>query len=78
MINLINHEQDVDRIIDLFPPYQQEKIRLQVASTLKGVISQILLSRASEPVCKIVSLVADEHFKRLRRVQGGRYTVPRT
>jgi twitching motility protein PilT len=43
------HTQDaastVDRIIDVFPPYQQEQIRVMVASSLKGVISQILLPR---------------------------------
>jgi twitching motility protein PilT len=38
--------QTVDRIIDVFPPYQQEQIRVMLASTLKGVISQILLPRA--------------------------------
>ncbi len=38
--------QTVDRIIDVFPPYQQEQIRVMLASTLKGVISQVLLPRA--------------------------------
>lgn len=38
--------QTVDRIIDVFPPYQQEQIRVMLASSLKGVISQILLPRA--------------------------------
>ena len=38
--------QTVDRIIDVFPPYQQEQIRVQLGSTLKGVISQILIPRA--------------------------------
>ena len=35
--------QTVDRIIDVFPPYQQEQIRVMLAATLKGVVSQILL-----------------------------------
>src|SRR5262249_30192852 len=38
--------QTVDRIIDVFPPYQQEQIRVMLASTLKGVVSQVLLARA--------------------------------
>jgi twitching motility protein PilT len=38
--------QTVDRIIDVFPPYQQEQIRVMVASCLKGVVSQLLLPRA--------------------------------
>src|SRR3974377_11325 len=38
--------QTVDRIIDVFPPYQQEQIRGLRASTLKGVVSQVLLPKA--------------------------------
>ncbi len=38
--------QTVDRIIDVFPPYQQEQIRVMLAASLKGVVSQILLPRA--------------------------------
>jgi twitching motility protein PilT len=38
--------QTVDRIIDVFPPYQQEQIRVMLAATLKGVISQVLIPRA--------------------------------
>jgi twitching motility protein PilT len=38
--------QSVDRIIDVFPPHQQEQIRVQVAATLEGIVSQQLLSKA--------------------------------
>ncbi|MBN2087713.1 type IV pilus twitching motility protein PilT [Candidatus Peregrinibacteria bacterium] len=38
--------QTVDRIIDVFPSYQQQQIRAQLSNTLKGVISQLLLPRA--------------------------------
>ena len=41
-----NAAQTVDRIIDVFPPYQQEQIRVMLAATLKGVVSQVLLPRA--------------------------------
>ena len=37
--------QTIDRIIDIFPPYQQNQVRLQVSMTLKGVISQRLVPR---------------------------------
>jgi twitching motility protein PilT len=39
--------QAVDRIIDVFPPHQQEQIRLQLSLVLEGVLSQVLLRRAS-------------------------------
>ncbi|MEK9176348.1 MAG: type IV pilus twitching motility protein PilT [Patescibacteria group bacterium] len=39
--------QTVDRIIDSFPSNQQSQIRIQLASTLKGIISQRLLPQIS-------------------------------
>src|SRR3989338_2073227 len=42
-----NAAQTVDRIIDVFPPAQQEQIRLQLASSLTGIFSQRLLQRIS-------------------------------
>jgi twitching motility protein PilT len=33
----------VDRIIDAFPPAQQQQIRVQLAEALQGVVSQVLL-----------------------------------
>ena len=41
-----NAAQTVDRVIDVFPPYQQEQIRVMLAATLKGVVSQVLLPKA--------------------------------
>lgn len=38
--------QTVDRIIDVFPPYQQNQVRVQLASVLQGIISQQLLITA--------------------------------
>ena len=35
--------QTIDRIIDVFPPYQQEQIRVQLSTTLMGVCTQQLL-----------------------------------
>jgi len=35
--------QAVDRIIDVFPPHQQQQIRTQLSSTLHGVVSQQLV-----------------------------------
>lgn len=35
--------QTVDRLIDIFPPHQQQQIRTQVAATLRGVVCQTLL-----------------------------------
>ena len=37
--------QSIDRIVDSFPPHQQGQIRIQLASTLKGIISKRLLPK---------------------------------
>ena len=36
----------IDRIIDVFPPYQQNQIRAQLSTTLRGVLYQTLIPRA--------------------------------
>ena len=38
--------QTIDRIIDIFPPHQQNQVRMQLSMTLAGVISQRLLPKA--------------------------------
>jgi twitching motility protein PilT len=35
--------QSVDRVIDVFPPHQQQQVRVQLAGTLAGIVSQQLL-----------------------------------
>jgi twitching motility protein PilT len=40
-----NAIQTIDRIIDVFPPYQQSQIRVQLALSLKAIIAQQLLPK---------------------------------
>ena len=35
----------IDRIVDVFPPYQQQQIRVQLANVIEGVISQQLIHK---------------------------------
>jgi twitching motility protein PilT len=37
----------IDRIIDVFPPHNQQQIRTQLASVLKGVVTQTLVPKAT-------------------------------
>ncbi len=39
--------QTVDRVIDVFPPHQQDQVRAQLAATLQGVVCQTLIKVAS-------------------------------
>jgi twitching motility protein PilT len=41
--------QAINRIVDVFPPYQQSQIRQQLSFVLEGVICQTLLPRANGP-----------------------------
>jgi twitching motility protein PilT len=41
--------QTINRILDVFPPYQQPQIRSQLSFTIEGVMSQALLARAGGP-----------------------------
>lgn len=40
--------QTIDRIIDIFPPHQQNQVRMQISITLRAIISQRLLPRADQ------------------------------
>ncbi|MEY9851718.1 twitching motility protein PilT [Leifsonia sp. EB41] len=39
--------QTIDRVIDVFPPHQQDQVRAQLAATLQGVVCQTLVKRSN-------------------------------
>ncbi len=41
--------QTINRIVDVFPPYQQAQVRAQLSFVLEGVLCQALLPRANGP-----------------------------
>jgi twitching motility protein PilT len=45
-LHTTNATETVNRIVDFFPPFQQKQVRLTLASSLVGVVSQRLLERA--------------------------------
>lgn len=42
-LHTIGAAKTIDRIIDVFPPHQQQQIRIQLAAVLQGIISQQLV-----------------------------------
>ncbi|NLY44097.1 MAG: type IV pilus twitching motility protein PilT [Clostridiaceae bacterium] len=42
-LHTVGAAKTIDRIIDIFPPYQQQQVRLQMSTVLQAVISQQLL-----------------------------------
>ena len=45
-LHTIDAAETINRIITIFPPYQQKQIRMQLASVVRGVVSQRLVPRA--------------------------------
>lgn len=48
-LHTCNAAQTIDRIIDVFPPYQQNQIRVQLSLILQGICAQTLIPRADKP-----------------------------
>lgn len=42
-LHTIGAAKTIDRIIDVFPPYQQQQIKIQLSAVLQGIISQQLV-----------------------------------
>lgn len=61
--------QTVDRIIDVFPPHQQQQIRQQLAGTLQGIVCQTLCKTADGRgrVAAVEVLVATPAIRNLIR-----------
>jgi twitching motility protein PilT len=45
-LHTLDTTETVNRVISVFPPYQQKQVRLQLASVLRGIVSQRLIPRA--------------------------------
>lgn len=45
-LHTIGAAKTIDRVIDVFPPHQQQQIKVQLAAVLQGIISQQLLPKA--------------------------------
>lgn len=52
-----NAAQTIDRIIDTFPPAQQDQIRAQLAGSLVGIVSQRLVPRTSGGLIPAVEIM---------------------
>ncbi len=68
-LHTIGAAKTIDRIIDVFPPHQQQQIRIQLASVLEAVISQQILPKAdgSGRVAAFEIMVANAAIRNLIR-----------
>ena len=61
--------QTINRVVDMFPPYQQAQVRQQLSFVLEGVLSQSLIGRANGPgrVLSIECMVPNAAIRNLIR-----------
>jgi twitching motility protein PilT len=60
----------IDRAIDVFPPAQQEQVRMQLANTLQGIVTQALLptaDRSGRVACLEILLPDDAIRNQIRQ-----------
>ncbi|GAA0176987.1 type IV pilus twitching motility protein PilT [Clostridium sediminicola] len=46
-LHTIGAAKTIDRIIDVFPPYQQQQIKVQLSAVLQGIVSQQLIAKSN-------------------------------
>lgn len=75
-LHTIGAANTIDRIIDVFPPHQQQQIRVQLSTVIQGVISQQLIPRKDKPgrVAAIEVMVATPAIRNLIR-EGKTYQI---
>ncbi|MBM3492898.1 MAG: type IV pilus twitching motility protein PilT [Armatimonadetes bacterium] len=59
----------VERIVDSFPPGQQEQVRLQLSNNLQAILCQQLMPRANQPgrICSMEIMTASPAIRNLIR-----------
>lgn len=59
----------IDRIIDVFPPYQQQQIRVQLGAVIEGIVSQQLIAKHNAPgrVAAFEVMLASNAIRNLTR-----------
>ena len=69
--------QSIDRVIDVFPPHQQQQIRVQLSTTLQGVLYQTLVPRADGDglTVAVEVMIATPAIRNLIR-EGKTYQIP--
>lgn len=76
-LHTMDTTQTIERILDFFPPEQQNQIRVQLSGTLRAVVSQRLVNKADGigvvPACEIMivtptikSLIAEGKISHIR------------
>lgn len=68
-LHTIGASKTIDRIVDVFPPHQQQQIKVQLSAVLEGIISQQLIPKANGQgrTCALEIMVATPAIRNLIR-----------
>lgn len=70
-----NAPQTIDRVVDVFPPHQQDQIRVQLSNTIEAVVAQQLLPRlGGGRIASIEVMIATSAIRNLIR-EGKTYQI---
>ncbi|WP_035290792.1 type IV pilus twitching motility protein PilT [Clostridium sp. KNHs214] len=75
-LHTIGAAKTIDRIIDVFPPHQQQQIKVQLSAVIQGIISQQLVPKIdeSERIAALEIMVATPAIQNLIR-EGKTYQI---
>jgi twitching motility protein PilT len=78
-LHTISAAETVERIIDVFPPHQQNQVRMQLAGSLQGIIAQTLLPTLDDAgrVAALEIMMANPAIRNLIR-EGKTHQIPST
>ena len=78
-VHTISAGETVERIIDVFPPHQQNQVRMQIAGSLLGIVAQTLIPTLDEKgrVPALEIMIANSAIKNLIR-EGKVHQIPST
>jgi len=78
-LHTISAAETIERIIDVFPPHQQNQVRMQLAGSLLGVIAQTLIANLDEKgrVPALEIMIANPAIRNLIR-EGKTHQIPST
>jgi len=78
-LHTISAAETVERIVDVFPPHQQNQVRMQLAGSLQGIIAQTLLPTLDDTgrVAALEIMIANPAIRNLIR-EGKTHQIPST
>ncbi|MGE4282262.1 MAG: type IV pilus twitching motility protein PilT [Clostridia bacterium] len=68
-LHTVGAAKTIDRVIDIFPPFQQQQIRVQLSTVLQAVVSQQLISKKDQHgrIAAVEVMIANPAIRNLIR-----------